>query len=139
MPEYCGVISQNPITHGSFKRMAVEAKKFDYSVLDQAVASAEAIPVDSIIENVNQAQAVEIIDDVGPDDVVIDIRKSEMAKAHPLSMEGVLTIPFHELNRAFKNWMLPSATCCIVRKGDESIACPVFTRCGLSKCEGLSP
>ncbi|QAB15616.1 tRNA uracil 4-sulfurtransferase ThiI [Hydrogenovibrio thermophilus] len=102
MPEYCGVISQNPITHGSFKRMAVEAKKFDYRVLDQAVASAEAIPVDSIIENVNQAQAVEIIDDVGPDDVVIDIRKSEMAKAHPLSMEGVLTIPFHELNRAFK-------------------------------------
>jgi thiamine biosynthesis protein ThiI len=71
-------------------------------VLDQAVASAEAIPVDSIIENVNQAQAVEIIDDVGPDDVVIDIRKSEMAKTHPLSMEGVLTIPFHELNRAFK-------------------------------------
>ena len=30
MPEYCGVISQNPITHGSFKRMEKVAQKFNY-------------------------------------------------------------------------------------------------------------
>jgi tRNA uracil 4-sulfurtransferase len=37
MPEYCGVISQNPIIHGSFKRMEKIAKKFDYEVLNKAV------------------------------------------------------------------------------------------------------
>ncbi len=43
MPEYCGVISQNPITHGSFKRMEKEAKRFDYEVLEKAGPSPEPI------------------------------------------------------------------------------------------------
>jgi thiamine biosynthesis protein ThiI len=50
MPEYCGVISQNPIIHGSFKRMEKEAKKFDYRVLDKAVIDAKTIYVDEVIE-----------------------------------------------------------------------------------------
>ena len=33
MPEYCGVISQHPVTNGSFTRVEKESKAFDYSVL----------------------------------------------------------------------------------------------------------
>ncbi len=52
MPEYCGVISKNPITHGSYKRMEREAKRFDYTVLDKAVEDAQKIYVNEIIDDV---------------------------------------------------------------------------------------
>lgn len=102
MPEYCGVISQNPITHGSFKRMEREARKFNYDVLQQAIETAEFIPVDSIVANVNEAQAVDVVHEV-KDQIVIDIRKEEQAASDPLNMEGVLVIPFHKLNHEFKH------------------------------------
>jgi len=102
MPEYCGVISQNPVTHGSFKRMERESKKFDYDVLSQAVTASESIPVDSIIANVNEAQAIEVLNQV-TEQVVIDIRKEEQVEADPLDVKSVLTIPFHKLNHEFKH------------------------------------
>jgi thiamine biosynthesis protein ThiI len=49
MPEYCGVISKNPITHGSYKRMEREAKRFNYSVLDKAVEDAKTIYVRNVL------------------------------------------------------------------------------------------
>ncbi|NPA71372.1 MAG: tRNA 4-thiouridine(8) synthase ThiI [Gammaproteobacteria bacterium] len=102
MPEYCGVISQNPVTNGSFKRMEREAKKFDYTVLDQAVEDSVSIPVDTIIDDVNATAAVEVVKTVTPDLVVIDIRRDEEISARPLTLEALEVIPFHELNRKFK-------------------------------------
>ena len=32
MPEYCGVISKNPVTHGNYERTASEARRFDYTI-----------------------------------------------------------------------------------------------------------
>jgi len=61
MPEYCGVISKNPITHGSFKRMEKEAKRFDYTVLDKAVANAQHIYVDEILDDVTTNTAIEVV------------------------------------------------------------------------------
>ena len=99
MPEYCGVISQNPITHGSFKRMQKEAVKFDYSVLDKAVEAAQHIYVDEIVEDVNNLAAVEVVSDLDSDDfVVIDIRaEGECIKT---SCESI-KIPFHKLKTEF--------------------------------------
>jgi thiamine biosynthesis protein ThiI len=100
MPEYCGVISQNPITHGSFKRMEKEARCFDYSVLDKAVADAKHIYVHEIVDDVNEMAAVEVVHDLDSDDyVVIDIRAE--GECIETSCESV-RIPFHKLKTEFK-------------------------------------
>jgi len=100
MPEYCGVISKNPVTHGSFQRMQREAKKFNYEVLDKAVSDAVFVPVDKIIEDVNAAAPVEIVKEPG-DAIIIDIRRAAEIQQSPLEQEYI-HIPFNELNRTFK-------------------------------------
>ncbi len=101
MPEYCGVISKNPVTHGSFKRLLKEVEKFDYQVLDRAIEAAQMIAVDTIVAEVNQQQAVEI--ETNPKGfTVIDIRRPQETAASPLELSSILTIPFFEVNRVFK-------------------------------------
>ncbi len=100
MPEYCGVISKNPITHGSFKRMEREAKRFDYSVLDNAVANAKTIYVDEIVKDITDNAPIEIVTAPNPEhDVIIDIRADE--KTVESTCETV-KIPFHRLKTEFK-------------------------------------
>ena len=108
MPEYCGVISKNPVTNGSFKRMEREERRFNMAVLDQAVADAVTINVDEIIADVNQTQAVEVVNQPS-NETIIDIRRPEEISASPLIMDSVevLAIPFFELNQKFKG--LPEA------------------------------
>lgn len=102
MPEYCGVISKNPITHGSFKRMARESVKFNEAILLEAVGQAKSIPVDTIITDINEAQAIEVVHQV-THEVVIDIRAEAETAQKPLEgVENKLEIPFYELNQQFK-------------------------------------
>lgn len=99
MPEYCGVISQNPITHGSFKRMEKEAKHFDYEVLNKAVEDAQHIYVDEVIDDITNLAAIEVIRDLDSDDfVVIDIRPED--DCIQTSCESI-KIPFHKLKTEF--------------------------------------
>ena len=98
MPEYCGVISQNPITHGSFKRMEKEAKKFDYSVLNKAVQEAKTIEVKDIAKDVNTLAPVEIVRELDKEFTVIDIREEGGGVEVPCE---VLHIPFHKLKTEF--------------------------------------
>lgn len=99
MPEYCGVISQNPITHGSFKRMEREAKKFDYRVLDKAVEDAQSIYVDEVIDDVSNLAPIEVVNDLDSGDyVVIDIRAED--ECIETSCESI-KIPFHKLKTEF--------------------------------------
>ena len=99
MPEYCGVISQNPITHGSFKRMEKEAKRFNYEVLDQAVADAQHIYVDEVIDDVSNMAAVEVVNELDSGEyVVIDIRAEEACIDTPCES---IKIPFHKLKTEF--------------------------------------
>jgi thiamine biosynthesis protein ThiI len=100
MPEYCGVISKNPITHGSYKRMEKEAKRFDYTVLDKAVENAQTIWVDEIIDNVTQSAPVEVVHTPDPEkNVIIDIRSGEECISTPCQC---IKIPFHKLKTEFK-------------------------------------
>ena len=99
MPEYCGVISQNPIIHGSFKRMEKEAKRFDYEVLDKAVADAQYIYVDEVVQDINDLAAVEVVKDLSSEEyVVIDIRAEENCIETPCES---IKIPFHQLKTEF--------------------------------------
>jgi len=100
MPEYCGVISKNPITHGSYKRMEKEAKRFDYAVLDKAVGDAQTIYVDEIIDDVANTAAIEVISDLATGEyVIIDIRAED--ECIETSSESI-KIPFHKLKTEFK-------------------------------------
>ena len=100
MPEYCGVISKNPIIHGSYKRMEKEAKRFDYSVLDKAVEDAQTIYVDEIIDDVTNAAPIEVIHDLNHEKyVVIDIRAEDECIETPCKS---IKIPFHKLKTDFK-------------------------------------
>ena len=99
MPEYCGVISQNPIIHGSFKRIKKEAAKFDYTVLDKAVEDAQHIYVHDIVDDVKNLAPVDIINEIqGNNTVVIDIRaEEECIQTNAPSIK----IPFHKLKTEF--------------------------------------
>jgi len=99
MPEYCGVISQNPITHGSFKRMEKVAKQFNYDVLDKAVEDSKSIYVHDIVDDVSNLAAVEVVKDLNAADyVVIDIRgEKETLETN----SETINIPFHRLKSEF--------------------------------------
>jgi len=99
MPEYCGVISKNPITHGSYKRMEKEAKRFDYAVLDKAVEDAKTIYVDEILDDITNDTAIEVLSDVDDNFVVIDIRAEDACIETSCKS---IKIPFHKLKSEFK-------------------------------------
>jgi len=101
MPEYCGVISKNPVINASFERMEREAKKFDDAVLEQAIEASSRIAVDKIVEDLSNTAHVEILNTVPANTVVIDIRAEAEEQRNPLGLEAVLTIPFHVLNQQF--------------------------------------
>jgi thiamine biosynthesis protein ThiI len=101
MPEYCGVISKNPVIHGSYTRMEKEAKKFDYSVLDKAVTDAVTINVDEIVNDVKDIGQMETVSDISSGKyVIVDIRQSD--ECIETSCETI-KIPFHKLKKEFKN------------------------------------
>jgi len=99
MPEYCGVISKGPITHGSYKRMEREAKRFDYTVLDKAVEDAQYINVDEILNDVTTNTAIEVVNELNNNFVVIDIRAED--DCIETSCKSI-KIPFHKLKSEFK-------------------------------------
>lgn len=100
MPEYCGVISKNPVTHGSYERMEKEAAKFNYEVLDEAVKNAKKINVDEIDLDVKEIGQMEVINDLSSGEyTVIDIRQS--ADCIETCVE-TLKIPFYKLKTEFK-------------------------------------
>ena len=100
MPEYCGVISKNPVTHGSYERMEKEAKKFDYSVLDKAVENSIKINVDEIANDVEDIGQMETVSDVSSGEyTIIDIRQGDACIEAACE---TIKIPFYNLKKEFK-------------------------------------
>ena len=99
MPEYCGVISKNPIIHGSFIRIEKEDRKFDYSVLDKAVENATQVNVDEIITDIEDIGQLEVVSDLSSGDyTVIDIRADEDCIQTQCPS---IKIPFYKLKSKF--------------------------------------
>ena len=99
MPEYCGVISKNPVTHGSYARMEKEAKKFDYEVLDKAVENATSVNIDEIVADISDIGQMEVVDDLSSGNyTVIDIRQSPDCIQTEVE---TLKIPFYNLKNEF--------------------------------------
>ncbi|MCP4970901.1 MAG: tRNA 4-thiouridine(8) synthase ThiI [Arcobacter sp.] len=101
MPEYCGVISKNPVIHGSYNRMEKEASRFDYSILDKAVEDSITIGIHEIVDDINKdIGQIEIINDISSGEyTIIDIRQSDDCIE---TVCETLKIPFYKLKNEFK-------------------------------------
>ncbi|MFA7083876.1 MAG: tRNA uracil 4-sulfurtransferase ThiI [Arcobacteraceae bacterium] len=100
MPEYCGVISKNPVIHGSYDRMEKEAARYNYEILDKAVENAITINVADIINDINEnIGQIETISDVSNGKyTIVDIRQNN--ECIEASCETI-KIPFHQLKSQF--------------------------------------
>lgn len=100
MPEYCGVISKNPVTHGSYDRVEKEASRFNYEILNEAVDKAIETNVDEIVEKIGEISQVDVVNDLSSGDyTVVDIRQEK--ECLKTSCE-TLKIPFYNLKNQFK-------------------------------------
>ncbi|MCP5209262.1 MAG: tRNA 4-thiouridine(8) synthase ThiI [Hahellaceae bacterium] len=104
MPEYCGVISDRPTTHAKKYRILQEEERFDFSVLEKAVAERRVVNVDEIMASVASTGDIDIINTPQVGDVIVDIRHPNETEKHVLSLttNEVMQIPFYELVDAEK-------------------------------------
>ncbi len=118
MPEYCGVISVKPTTRAKPGKIIKEEERFDFAVLDAAVANARAINIDEIVRDVQQEQqandTVVITDVLEANEVVLDVRHPHEEELNPLQIDDaeVVKMPFYNLHSQFhsldknKTWCL---------------------------------
>lgn len=103
MPEYCGVISVKPTTRAKLPKIEFEEGKFDFAVLDEALAQARMINIDEIANEELQSVDVEVLSVPVVDAVVVDVRHPVEAERKPLQAGNVRIekIPFYELQTRF--------------------------------------
>lgn len=104
IPEYCGVISVKPTTRAKRHRIEHEESRFDFGILEKALADRVALDIRDM--RMEELQAMPAIDEVQAPQVgavIIDIRHPDEAELQPLGIHGntVLALPFYRLNRAF--------------------------------------
>ena len=103
MPEYCGVISVKPTTRARLPRVEHEESRFDFALLEQAVADAKLLNIDELGEEEQQQAAVEVLTAPITGAVVVDVRAPAEAERRPLRAGNVAVekIPFYELESRF--------------------------------------
>lgn len=103
IPEYCGVISVKPTTRAKLPRVEYEETKFDFAVLERAIANAQFLNIDEVANSEIENIDVEILSAPIFDSIVIDIRHPNEAERTPLTAGNVRIekIPFYELQKNF--------------------------------------
>ena len=110
IPEYCGVISVKPTTRAKRHRVEHEEKRFDFAVLERAIAARTALDIrtmDSTEATVEpEASAPAGMPD--KEQVILDIRHPDEQERRPLlhAPYPVEKLPFFRLNARFNE--LPS-------------------------------
>tara|TARA_R110001592_G_scaffold66438_1_gene203946 strand:+ start:5218 stop:6672 length:1455 start_codon:yes stop_codon:yes gene_type:complete len=103
MPEYCGVISVRPTIRARPDKIAAQEGKFDFAVLERAIAAADFINIDQLADEDRTAVDVETLPIPLPDSVILDVRHPDEVDRKPLKLPGgeLQTVPFYELHRRF--------------------------------------
>lgn len=103
IPEYCAVISKNPTTRAKEERVAAAEERFNFAVLYQAIAERRMVAIHDIIADDLTREEVDVVHEVPPGDVIIDIRHPTEEEIKPFNMPGreVVTIPFYQLRTRF--------------------------------------
>lgn len=117
IPEYCAVISKNPTTKARPERIEREEARFDFAVLDAAIASANYQLITEVMnDSATNTSEVKLVAQVDAASQIIDIRHPDEIEIKPLpataGSEEALTIPFYSLQQEFpkldpsKNYLL---------------------------------
>ncbi|MDX1635598.1 MAG: tRNA uracil 4-sulfurtransferase ThiI [Marinobacter sp.] len=100
MPEYCGVISQKPVTRAKLPRIESDEALMDPQALADAVAGRSECPVDQLMAPLVTPEEVEMVTTPALGDVIIDLRHPSEGERSPLALTGnpVMKIPFYQLS-----------------------------------------
>ena len=104
IPEYCGVISKKPTVKAVLSKVEAEEDNFDFSILDKVVDETRVLDIRDIgKETEAEVKAVELVEEITNDAVVVDIRSPEEEDENPLEIENVdvIHIPFYKLATQF--------------------------------------
>ena len=104
IPEYCGVISVKPTTRAKLPKVEYEESKFDFAVLEQALADARYINIDELADDEVQSAAVEVLAAPVTGAVIIDVRHPTEHERKPLRAGNIAIekIPFYDLQTQFE-------------------------------------
>jgi len=84
-----------------------EEARFNFEVLDKAVAERRMVRIDKVIDDLDEEVQVDVSAAVASNQVVIDVRHPDEEELKPLKLEGelvgveVLKIPFFALSGEF--------------------------------------
>ena len=103
IPEYCAVISKNPTTLAKEEKVAAEEARFDFNVLEAAVTNRREVSIHDIVADDLTREEVEVVNETGQNDIIIDIRHPTEEEIRPFSVPGreVITLPFYQLRTRF--------------------------------------
>ena len=90
IPEYCGVISQRPTVKAVMSKIEKEEAKFDLSLIEQVVLSADVLDIKDIGKAAHaEVTEVDSVSEFSKNDIILDIRSPEEEEESPLIVEGV--------------------------------------------------
>ena len=104
MPEYCGVISQNPTVNAILSEVITAEARLDPRRINQAIEQAKILDIRTVEYQAEQQAGVIATEAILPASaIVLDIRSHDEVDARPLQLQQhqVLTIPFYRLATAF--------------------------------------
>lgn len=104
IPEYCGVISVRPSARLKSYKVIEEEAKLSPEALQAALDGVKVQLIDSVMADVELGvQAAEVLNEVPPGYVVVDIRHPNDIDIKPLGLESsqVVAIPFYSLTSRF--------------------------------------
>jgi len=106
MPEYCGVISDNPSAGAKYEDIIEEEAKLPEGLVEKVLEGKKIEFVRDMLDKIEREWEIQEVQGVWEDDIIVDVREPERVKKSPLShkwYEHVMVIPFYEINHSFKN------------------------------------
>jgi thiamine biosynthesis protein ThiI len=104
IPEYCGVISKKPTVKAVLSKVEEEEGNFNFDVLDKVISETRIFDIRDIGDETEaEIHAVDLVENIDANSVVVDIRSPEEEENNPLEIEGVEVkhIPFYKLSTQF--------------------------------------
>jgi tRNA uracil 4-sulfurtransferase len=104
IPEYCGVISKKPTVKAVLSKVEEEEGNFNFDVLDKVVSETRVYDIRDIgKETEEEIRAVDLVENIPDNAVIVDIRSPEEEEDKPLELADVEVkhIPFYKLSTQF--------------------------------------
>ncbi|MDX1587685.1 MAG: tRNA uracil 4-sulfurtransferase ThiI [Oleiphilaceae bacterium] len=103
MPEYCGLQRGAACTRAREEKLAADEHRFDYDVLQRAIAHRSETSVDKLMQSQPGLSDVPRVSTPALGDLVVDIRHPDESDSSPLRLVNnrVVRMPFYDINQRF--------------------------------------